>query len=211
MGGRSAALLRPGGARPRAPDRRRPRRTARRRPSPDPGRARPAGLRGRPRLHRRAGANGAPAGGPARRTGGRRQPLGAAWTESGRLDRARSGTRRARPPERGGRAHVAWATTDADQARWVQRLDEAGIGHTGIVDRHYFHSVYFREPGGVLFELATAEPGFTVDGPPEQFGRTVILPPWLEGSRETIVGRLTPLPDPRAGWPARPVGSAPSA
>ena len=120
------------------------------------------------------------------------------------------------PPERARQSagvvhHVAWATTDADQARWVQRLDEAGIGHTGIIDRHYFHSVYFREPGGVLFELATAEPGFTVDGPPEQFGRTVILPPWLEGSRETIVGRLTPLPDPRAGWPVRPVGSAPSA
>jgi glyoxalase family protein len=53
----------------------------------------------------------------------------------------------------------------------------------------------------VLFELATEEPGFTVDGPVEELGRRIILPPWLEGSREQVEARLTPLPDPRADWP----------
>ena len=71
-----------------------------------------------------------------------------------------------------------------------------------MIDRHYFHSVYFREPGGVLFELATEEPGFTVDGTVEELGRRIILPPWLESRREQVEQRLTPLPDPRADWPA---------
>lgn len=96
--------------------------------------------------------------------------------------------------------HVAWGTTDADAPRWVRTLDEVGLGSSGIVDRHYFHSVYFREPGGILYELATAEPGFTVDGPVEELGRRIILPPWLEGDRVQIEARLTPLPDPRADW-----------
>jgi glyoxalase family protein len=96
--------------------------------------------------------------------------------------------------------HIAWGTTDAEQPRWVQTLNEAGIQHSGIIDRNYFHSVYFREPGGVLFELATEEPGFTVDGPVEELGTKIILPPWLEPRREQIVANLTPLPDPRADW-----------
>jgi glyoxalase family protein len=99
--------------------------------------------------------------------------------------------------------HVAWYTTDADQGQWVDRLNAAGVSNTGIIDRHYFHSVYFREPGGVLFELATEEPGFTVDGPAEELGKRIILPPWLESRRAEVEARLTPLPDPRAGWPAR--------
>lgn len=112
------------------------------------------------------------------------------------------------PPERGRQSagtvhHIAWATTDAEQPRWLQVLAEAGVPNSGIIDRHYFHSVYFREPGGVLFELATEEPGFTVDGPVEELGRKLILPPWLEPDREEITARLTPLPDPRTGWPAR--------
>ncbi len=74
--------------------------------------------------------------------------------------------------------------------------------NSGIIDRHYFHSLYFREPGGVLFELATEEPGFTVDGPVEELGRRIILPPWLESRRAEVEARLTPLPDPRADWPA---------
>jgi glyoxalase family protein len=97
--------------------------------------------------------------------------------------------------------HVAWYTTDAEQTGWLERLDEAGVPNSGIIDRHYFHSVYFREPGGVLFELATEEPGFTVDGPVEELGRRIILPPWLEGQRQAVEARLTPLPDPRADWP----------
>ena len=98
--------------------------------------------------------------------------------------------------------HVAWGTTDADQGAWLDRLNEAGVPNSGIIDRHYFHSLYFREPGGVLFELATEEPGFTVDAPVEELGKRIILPPWLESRREKVEARLTPLPDPRVDWPA---------
>lgn len=109
------------------------------------------------------------------------------------------------PQERGRQSggsvhHVAWATTDAEQGAWLDRLNQAGVPNSGIIDRHYFHSLYFREPGGVLFELATAEPGFTVDGPVEDLGKRIILPPWLESQRAAVEARLTPLPDPRAGW-----------
>ena len=99
--------------------------------------------------------------------------------------------------------HVAWATTDAEQAAWLRRLNEAGMPSSGIIDRHYFHSLYFREPGGVLFELATEEPGFTVDGPVEELGRRIVLPPWLEPQRAAVEARLTPLPDPRAALAQR--------
>ena len=108
------------------------------------------------------------------------------------------------PPEERGRQsagvvhHIAWYTTDAEQGEWLERLHSAGIPNSGIIDRHYFHSVYFREPGGVLFELATEEPGFTVDGSIEDLGKRIILPPWLESRREDVERRLTPLPDPRA-------------
>ncbi len=98
--------------------------------------------------------------------------------------------------------HIAWGTTDAEHRKWLEQLNEVGIPNSGFVDRHYFHSIYFREPGGILFELATEEPGFTVDGPVEELGRRIILPPWLEDQREAVEARLTPLPDPRADWPA---------
>jgi glyoxalase family protein len=116
------------------------------------------------------------------------------------------------PSERGRQSagtvhHVAWGTTDAEQGKWVERLNEARVQNTGIIDRHYFHSVYFREPGGVLYELATEEPGFTVDGPVEEFGKRIILPPWLESQRAEVEARLTPLPDPRADWPVTPAGA----
>ena len=109
------------------------------------------------------------------------------------------------PPERGRQSagvvhHVAFGTTDADMPSWISRVTEAGVPNSGYVDRHYFHSLYFREPGGVLYELATAEPGFTVDGPVEELGARLILPPFLEPRREHIVAQLTPLPNPRAGW-----------
>ena len=100
--------------------------------------------------------------------------------------------------------HIAWATTDAEQGAWLERLNGAGVPNSGIIDRHYFHSLYFREPGGVLFELATEEPGFTVDGPVEDLGRRIILPPWLESRRAAVEARLTPLPDPRADWELTP-------
>jgi glyoxalase family protein len=104
--------------------------------------------------------------------------------------------------------HIAWHTTDAELPRWIERVTEAGLPNSGYVDRHYFHSLYFREPGGVLYELATREPGFTVDGPGEELGTKLILPPFLEPRREEIAARLTPLPDPRAGW--RSAGAAAS-
>jgi glyoxalase family protein len=110
------------------------------------------------------------------------------------------------PPDEPGRQsagtvhHVAWATRDADYAGWLARLEEAGVRNSGPIDRHYFHSIYFREPGGVLYELATREPGFTVDGPVEELGTRLILPPFLESRRAEIEARLTPLPDPRAAW-----------
>ncbi len=94
--------------------------------------------------------------------------------------------------------HIAWGTTDADQPGWLHRLDKIGVRNSGIVDRNYFRSVYFREPGQILYELATDEPGFTVDLPLEQLGTKIILPPWLEPRRAEIEARLTPLPDPRA-------------
>jgi glyoxalase family protein len=112
------------------------------------------------------------------------------------------------PEERGRQSagtvhHVAWGTTAADHPRWFQRLQLLGIPNSGIVDRHYFHSIYFREPSGVLFEIADDAPGFTVDVPLEQLGSVVILPPQLEPHREEIERRLTPLPDPRADWATR--------
>jgi glyoxalase family protein len=97
--------------------------------------------------------------------------------------------------------HVAWGTTVAEHPRWHERLVEHGVESTPIIDRHYFHSIYFREPSGVLFELADDGPGFEVDLPAEQFGTKVILPPRFEPQRERIEQVLTPLPDPRAEWP----------
>jgi glyoxalase family protein len=97
--------------------------------------------------------------------------------------------------------HVAWGTEDAELQSWIDRVAEAGVPSSGYVDRHYFHSLYFREPGGVLYELATEEPGFLVDGlSVQELGSRVILPPFLEQHRDQIEQRLTPLPDPRADW-----------
>ena len=110
------------------------------------------------------------------------------------------------PAERGRQSagtvhHVAWGTRDAELQAWIDRVGDAGIPNSGYVDRHYFHSLYFREPGGVLYELATEEPGFLVDGlSVQELGTKVILPPFLESRREQIEQVLTPLPDPRADW-----------
>jgi glyoxalase family protein len=112
------------------------------------------------------------------------------------------------PSERGRQSagtvhHVAWGTTVAEHPRWDEVLRGAGVPTSGIVDRHYFHSIYFREPSGVLFEIADDAPGFTVDGYTiEQLGTVIILPPQLEPQRERIEAILTPLPDPRADSPA---------
>jgi glyoxalase family protein len=100
--------------------------------------------------------------------------------------------------------HVAWGIADGAEQHWLDELAASGVPNSGVIDRNYFHSIYFREPGGVLFELATEGPGFTVDGlSVEQLGSRTILPPWLEPKRELIEANLTPLPDPRADWPLK--------
>jgi glyoxalase family protein len=92
----------------------------------------------------------------------------------------------------------------AEHPEWFDRIRGAGVQSSQIIDRHYFHSIYFREPGGVLFEIADDGPGFTVDVPLEELGSKVILPPQLEPHRAQIESILTPLPDPRADWAKTP-------
>jgi glyoxalase family protein len=99
--------------------------------------------------------------------------------------------------------HVAWATTMEEHAAWRERVAEAGAQPTPIIDRYYFRSIYFREPSGVLFELATLGPGFTTDEPLETLGERLALPPDYEPLRERLEDVLTPLPDPRAAWTTR--------
>ena len=90
--------------------------------------------------------------------------------------------------------HVAWRTPDASaQVAWRQRLLEAGRNVTPVIDRWYFKSIYYREPGGVLFEIATDGPGFTVDESPEKLGTTLSLPPWFQVRREHLDETLPPI------------------
>jgi glyoxalase family protein len=98
--------------------------------------------------------------------------------------------------------HVAWASPPEDQEAWRARALDAGAHATPVIDRFYFKSVYFREPCGVLFEIATIGPGFTSDEPLESLGHRLSLPPFLEDRRAEIEPRLTPLPDPRAALKA---------
>ena len=101
--------------------------------------------------------------------------------------------------------HVAFRAPDGPtQLRWRQELVEAGVNVTEVIDRQYFTSIYFREPGGVLFEIATDQPGFTVDEPLLSLGRALKLPPWLEPSREQIAAALPTLHLPDDDRPAKP-------
>ena len=93
--------------------------------------------------------------------------------------------------------HVAWATNMDEHEAWQQRVAEAGLRPTPVIDRFYFKSVYFREPNGILFELATLGPGFATDEDPEHLGERLSLPPAFEHLREQIEPALTPLPNPR--------------
>lgn len=100
------------------------------------------------------------------------------------------------PPARqgaGGVHHVAFRTTLDDYAGWVERLQNLGMPNSGPVDRYYFRSLYFREPSGILFEIATDEPGFAVDEPLETMGESLALPPFLEPKRAEIEAGLKPL------------------
>jgi glyoxalase family protein len=99
--------------------------------------------------------------------------------------------------------HVAWASPMEELEGWRRRVLEAGASPTPVIDRFYFRSVYFREPSGVLFELATIGPGFAVDEPLAELGERLSLPPDFEHLRERIEPVLTPLPNPRSREPAR--------
>jgi glyoxalase family protein len=94
--------------------------------------------------------------------------------------------------------HVAWASPLAEHEEWRQRVLQAGASPTPVIDRFYFRSIYFREPSGVLFEIATIGPGFTTDEPLEHLGERLSLPPAFEHLRDQVEPVLTPLPDPRA-------------
>ncbi|MBA3333780.1 MAG: VOC family protein [Actinobacteria bacterium] len=94
--------------------------------------------------------------------------------------------------------HVAWASTMEDHAEWRERALAAGASPSPVIDRFWFRSIYFREPSGVLFEIATLGPGFAVDEDPEHLGESLVLPPAFEHMREQIEPALTPLPAPRA-------------
>ena len=97
-------------------------------------------------------------------------------------------------PGAGGVHHVALRTPDDDTHRgWAERLAALRVRSSGPVDRFYFRSLYFREPGGVLFEIATDGPGFATDEPVDGLGETLALPPFLEGRRAEIEAGLKPL------------------
>jgi glyoxalase family protein len=93
--------------------------------------------------------------------------------------------------------HIAWASEMDDHERWRERVIEGGARPTPIIDRFWFRSIYFREPSGVLFEIATLGPGFAVDEDPGHLGETLVLPPFLEDQREQIEAVLTPITNPR--------------
>jgi glyoxalase family protein len=89
--------------------------------------------------------------------------------------------------------HVAWRTPTDDQQLILRRnIVTAGLNATPVIDRFYFHSVYFREPGCVLFEIATNNPGFTVEERLDELGTHLVLPPWLESVRTELI-KILPL------------------
>jgi glyoxalase family protein len=90
--------------------------------------------------------------------------------------------------------HVAFRTpTDATQAKAHQEIAQSGLTISPIIDRAYFKSIYYREPGGILFEIATDQPGFAIDEPVESLGTKLGLPPHLESFRKEIEAALPPL------------------
>jgi len=93
----------------------------------------------------------------------------------------------------GGVHHVAFRAEDADYDAWAERLNASGVPNSGKVDRYWFRSLYFREPNGILFEIATEGPGFGVDEDLATLGEKVVLAPFLEPRRDEIVGALKPI------------------
>lgn len=103
--------------------------------------------------------------------------------------------------------HVAWTSPGPQHAGWIGRVRAAGGHPTSVIDRQYFRSIYFHEPGGVLFEIASADPGFAVDESPEHLGEALRLPPQYERYRDQIEERLTPLDNPRVRLARTPAGA----
>jgi glyoxalase family protein len=102
--------------------------------------------------------------------------------------------------------HVAWASMMDDHVAWREQVAAAGAQPTPVIDRFWFRSIYFREPSGVLFEIATVGPGFTTDEPLEHLGESLVLPPAFEHLRERIEPILTPISYARAPAAGRPRG-----
>jgi glyoxalase family protein len=96
--------------------------------------------------------------------------------------------------------HVAWASRIDDHEQWRERVAEAGGRPTPIIERFYFKSIYFREPNGILFEIATLGPGFTADEQLEHLGERLSLPPAFEPLRAQVEPQLTPIRNPRESW-----------
>jgi len=94
--------------------------------------------------------------------------------------------------------HVAFASPQDEHEAWRERVEGSGGRPTPVIDRFYFKSIYFREPSGVLFEIATLGPGFATDEDPEHLGERLSLPPAFEHLRDRLEPLLTPLPNPRA-------------
>jgi glyoxalase family protein len=95
--------------------------------------------------------------------------------------------------------HIAWRTTDdEEQLRWLTELTRLKYGVSPVMDRKYFHSIYYREPGGILFEIATDPPGFAIDELLGSLGSKLVLPPWLEPERKKLEAVLPPLRLPEA-------------
>ncbi|MGH2955472.1 MAG: VOC family protein [Solirubrobacterales bacterium] len=106
------------------------------------------------------------------------------------------------PPEHGMQAagtvhHIAWASTIEEHEAWRDAVIKGGAQPTPVIDRFYFRSIYFREPSGVLFEIATLGPGFTVDEPLESLGEKLSLPPDFEHLRDRVEPILRPIENPR--------------
>jgi glyoxalase family protein len=136
------------------------------------------------------------------------ETLGFTWLGDGayRLDGEQRGFRWAydAPPAMRGQQgagsvhHIAWASRDEDHLDWQSRVREAGGYVTDVRDRDYFNAIYFREPRGILFEIATLSPGFAVDEDPEHLGEGLRLPKQHEHLREQLERTLTPVDNPRA-------------
>ena len=144
-----------------------------------------------PGVERRAARGGARIRAPRRgRVGGPRRVSAAGGSST-------SEARERGVPGAGTVHHVAWAIEMGEQDEWRERALEAGAQPTPVIDRFYFRSIYFREPSGVLFELATRGPGFGADEPLETLGERLSLPPDYEPLRDRLEPVLTPLPDTR--------------